>query len=214
MGMEAMKYRPEVDGLRTVAVVPVVWFHLFPLLPGGFLGVDVFFVISGFLITTILLRELSAGTFSLWSFWNRRLRRITPVLFVVTSVTLLASMLVVFPPNLPTVAFDALSAIGSFANYNVWLNYGDYWGSAAETSFFLHAWSLSVEEQFYLIYPSCFGSFIVTHLDSVGARLAHRGQPWRLLLVERIPSVGSVLHVAGPRVGTGCRRIARMVQAA
>lgn len=104
-----IEYRPEIDGLRAVAIVPVILFHLGAgWLPGGFLGVDVFFVISGFLITTILLREMTTGEFSFRRFWSRRVRRIAPALLVVTVATLVATWIFVFPPDRPAIGRQSL----------------------------------------------------------------------------------------------------------
>ena len=152
--MSATEYRPEIDGLRAVAIVPVILFHLgLNWMPGGFLGVDVFFVISGFLITSILLREMATGTFSFQRFWARRVRRILPALLVVTVATLAAAWILVFPPDRPAVGRQALATLLSAANFYFWRHAGDYWGPQAEESPFLHAWSLAVEEQFYILYP-------------------------------------------------------------
>lgn len=152
--MSVIKYRPDIDGLRAVAVIPVVLFHLgFSGISGGFLGVDVFFVISGFLITSIILRELNAGTFTFSGFWIRRIRRIFPVLSVMVIATLVACYWLAFRPNLKAYGLDGLSSILSFANITMWQRAGDYWGAQAENSPFLHAWSLSVEEQFYFLFP-------------------------------------------------------------
>lgn len=151
---EGIRYRPEIDGLRAFAVVAVVLFHMAPrLLPGGFLGVDVFFVISGFLITSILQRELAAGTFRFRDFWARRIRRILPALTLVAACTLAASFVLVFGPEQRAVGKQAVAALLSFANIYFWREAGDYWGAEAEASPFLHTWSLSVEEQFYLVFP-------------------------------------------------------------
>lgn len=153
-GTAGIRYRPEIDGLRAFAVVPVVLFHMAPhLLPGGFLGVDVFFVISGYLITSIIQRELEAGTFRFRDFWGRRVRRILPALTVVSACTLAASFLLVFRPEQRAVGKQAVAALLSFANIHFLREAGDYWGTEAEGAPFLHAWSLSVEEQFYLFFP-------------------------------------------------------------
>ncbi len=147
-------YRPEIDGLRAVAILPVVAFHLWPRsLPSGYLGVDVFFVISGFLITSIMLREFDTQSFSFRAFWTRRIRRIAPaLLFMITIVVALAPFLI-FVPKAYYASLDASSAIFCFANIRMYLKSGNYWGEKAEASPFLHTWSLSVEEQFYLLYP-------------------------------------------------------------
>ena len=149
-----LKYRPEIDGLRAVAVIPVILFHLgFEWISGGYFGVDVFFVISGFLITSIILKELNSNVFSILNFWKRRIRRILPLTLVVIITILLFGFFVAFRPNLITYANDAISATFSYSNISLYRKLGDYWGTAAENSPFLHTWSLAVEEQFYLIYP-------------------------------------------------------------
>ncbi|MBK8181346.1 MAG: acyltransferase [Planctomycetes bacterium] len=152
--MSAVKYRPEIDGLRAFAVLPIVLFHLgLDWIDGGYIGVDVFFVISGYLITTIVLAELDAGEFTLRGFWARRVRRILPALSFVTAATLAFAWAFLFRGDLAPIARQALAALGSFANIHFWLTSGDYWGEDAENSPFLHTWSLSVEEQFYVLFP-------------------------------------------------------------
>jgi peptidoglycan/LPS O-acetylase OafA/YrhL len=150
-------YRPEIDGLRACAVVPVVLFHLGAAwLPGGFLGVDVFFVISGFLITRILLRDLEAGAFSFNEFMMRRILRIMPALLTMIVATLVVSWFFVFRPDQQNIGRQAVAALLSVANVYFWRTAGNYWGPTAEQSPLLHTWSLSVEEQFYLVAPLCF----------------------------------------------------------
>lgn len=152
--MSAINYRPEIDGLRALAVIPVVLFHLNPdWLPGGYAGVDVFFVISGFLITSIILKDHRAGKFSFHGFWARRVRRILPVVLAMVLAVLTAEFIFGYRNELQTLGVHALSTIFSVANISMWRIEGDYWGGNAENSYFLHCWSLSVEEQFYLIYP-------------------------------------------------------------
>jgi peptidoglycan/LPS O-acetylase OafA/YrhL len=152
--MTAIQYRREIDGLRAIAVLPVILFHLnLPWLQGGFLGVDVFFVISGYLITSIIKGDLDRGTFSLREFWARRVRRILPALLVVTAVTLGASYAFGFLPEQQAVGVQALTALFSSANLYFWWTASDYWAGAAEGAPFLHAWSLAVEEQFYMLFP-------------------------------------------------------------
>ncbi len=117
------------------------------------MGVDVFFVISGYLITSIILKDYNAGKFTFTNFWMRRVRRIFPVLSVMVIVTLIASYFLAFKPNLQSFGMVGLSSVYSMANITLWKMTGDYWGPAAEISPFLHTWSLSIEEQFYLFYP-------------------------------------------------------------
>ena len=152
--MAGIGYRPEIDGLRAFAVIPVILFHMgLSWVPGGYIGVDVFFVISGFLITSIIKKELDQGTFSFRDFWARRVRRILPAMIFVTAATLGVTYAFVFRPDQQEIGKQALAALFSVANIFFWQSTGDYWGTAAEESPFLHTWSLSVEEQFYLFFP-------------------------------------------------------------
>lgn len=167
-----IKYRPEIDGLRAVAVIPVILFHLgFEWINGGYYGVDVFFVISGFLITSIILKELNKGVFSMLNFWKRRIRRILPLLLTVIITVLAFSFFMVFRPSLVTYANDALAATFSYANISLFLKFSDYWGSAAESSPFLHTWSLAVEEQFYLFWPFLVIYFFKKKIENFGFKL-------------------------------------------
>jgi peptidoglycan/LPS O-acetylase OafA/YrhL len=151
-----IKYRSEIDGLRAFAVIPVMFFHLgFPWMAGGYIGVDVFFVISGFLITSIIKSEFETNTFSFREFWGRRIRRIMPVLVVVVTSTLATAYGIVFRPEMRGISKQALATLACFANIYFYRTAGDYWGTKAEESPFLHMWSLSVEEQFYFIFPVC-----------------------------------------------------------
>jgi peptidoglycan/LPS O-acetylase OafA/YrhL len=149
----ALGYRADIDGLRAVSITLVVLFH-FGLagLPGGFVGVDVFFVISGYLITGILLREIEAGSFSLLTFYERRVRRILPALIAVILVTLFAGALVLLPGDYKETARSAIYSAFSLANVYFLRNTG-YFDNAADTMPLLHIWSLAVEEQFYIIWP-------------------------------------------------------------
>ncbi|MGA1804336.1 acyltransferase family protein [Rhizobium sp. HT1-10] len=146
-------YRPEVDGLRTVAVLLVVFFHAFPsMLPGGFIGVDIFFVISGFLITGILRRELGSGSFSIVRFYARRLRRIAPALLLVLTAVLLAASYLLESSERHEIYGQAIASALFSANILFWMQSG-YFDPAALTKPLLHIWSLGVEEQYYLIWP-------------------------------------------------------------
>ena len=148
-----MKYRPEIDGLRALAVVPVILFHAgIEPFSGGFVGVDVFFVISGYLITTIIINDLSGDKFSIINFYERRARRILPALFFVVLVCLPFAWFSLIPSDLK--AFGAsLAAVATFSsNILFWLESG-YFDTAAELKPMLHTWSLAVEEQYYILFP-------------------------------------------------------------
>jgi len=150
-----MKHRPEIDGLRALAVLPVILFHAgFQTFSGGFVGVDIFFVISGYLITSIILAEKQAGTFSLWRFYERRARRILPALFVMMLVCIPFAWMWMFPADLKGF-FRSLAAVGSFSSNILFANESGYFDVAAELKPLLHTWSLGVEEQYYLIFPLC-----------------------------------------------------------
>lgn len=151
--MSDLRYRPDIDGLRSIAVVPVVLFHLGAAgVPGGFAGVDVFFVISGFLITSILRREIEEGRFSIWDFYDRRIRRILPALFAVMAVTLVAVAVVFTPEDLNKAGQSAVAATLFASNVLFFLEAG-YFEAAAYSKPLLHTWSLAVEEQFYIAVP-------------------------------------------------------------
>lgn len=148
-----MRYRHEIDGLRALAVVPVVWSHAgFPGLAGGHLGVDIFFVLSGFLITAILAGELAEGRFSIVRFYERRARRILPALFVVVLAALPTAWLLMTPAQL-MIFGQSLVALGLFLPNIFFWRQSDYFAPAMEEAPMLHTWSLGVEEQFYLIFP-------------------------------------------------------------
>lgn len=149
-----VKYRPEIDGLRTIAVLGVIAFHLEPqFLPGGFLGVDVFLVISGYLITSILSRQIREERFSLWSFWKRRIKRLYPALVATTAATLFVGAWVLPQPERGQLPLQAIAALFSFSNILLWRTTGGYWSTASESIPLLHTWSLSLEEQFYICFP-------------------------------------------------------------
>ena len=146
-------YRPDIDGLRALAVLPVLLYHAgIPGFSGGFIGVDIFFVISGFLITGIIAREIDAGEFSIIKFYERRARRILPALLAMIAFVLVMASWLFLPSDLEGVAPSALAAIGFLAN--VWLfTQTGYFQASAETTPLLHTWSLGVEEQFYIGVP-------------------------------------------------------------
>lgn len=152
--MSSIKYRPEIDGLRACAVIPVILFHMgLDWIPGGFVGVDVFFVISGFLIASIVIKELESGIFSFRSFWARRIRRILPVLLVVIASSLGFAWCFAFRGDIAPIGKQSLMALFSVANIYFWQTTGDYWGTTADETLFIHTWTLSVEEQFYIFLP-------------------------------------------------------------
>jgi peptidoglycan/LPS O-acetylase OafA/YrhL len=147
------RYRPDIDGLRAIAVLLVVWFHAFPeAMPGGFVGVDIFFVISGFLITGIIARELDQQRFSLPGFYMRRIRRIFPALIVVLAVTLVLGWLWMLPAAYAQLSADAFASAAFVSNIALLLQSG-YFDIESGKKPLLHLWSLGIEEQFYLFWP-------------------------------------------------------------
>jgi peptidoglycan/LPS O-acetylase OafA/YrhL len=148
-----MTYRPDIDGLRTIAVMIVVFFHAgISAFSGGYVGVDVFFVISGYLITGIIYKEINAGTFSIVNFYERRIRRIFPALIVVVFASSLAAYIFLMPIDLESYAKSAVAAVLSFSNF-FFLSEAGYFNGPSDFKPLLHTWSLSVEEQFYLLLP-------------------------------------------------------------
>lgn len=148
-----VRYRAEIDGLRAIAVLPVILFHAgFSAFPGGFVGVDVFFVISGYLITGILIDEISEGRFSILAFYERRARRILPALFAVLLACLPFAWLWLLDEQLADFA-ASLAAVLVFLSNIYFLSQVSYFAPASELQPLLHTWSLSVEEQYYLIFP-------------------------------------------------------------
>jgi len=175
-----MVYRPEIDGLRAVAVMPVIFFHFgYSTFKGGYYGVDVFFVISGYLITNILVNDIVNGTFSMRRFWIKRVKRLLPLLLSVTAFVLLVAPFLLYKPIMKNVANDIFPALFSYFNFHALWDFGSYWGRESEESLFLHTWSLSVEEQFYLLYPSFlflsnkyFKNFVIPILVITGFSIA------------------------------------------
>ena len=150
---EALAYRPDIDGLRAIAVLAVIIFHArLGLFPGGFVGVDVFFVISGYLIASIILKEEEKDSFSLARFYERRIRRIFPALFVVILFCAGMGALLLTPTDYLAFGRSAFAAMAFWSNF-YFTRQGGYFAPAAETQPLLHTWSLGVEEQFYLLAP-------------------------------------------------------------
>lgn len=148
-----MNYRREIDGLRAVAVLPVLFFHAgFQTFSGGFVGVDIFFVISGYLITSIILAEMQAGTFTLANFYERRARRILPALFVLIALCLPFAWLWLLPQDMKSFS-QSLVAVSTFASNILFWRTSGYFDTTAKLNPLLHTWSLAVEEQYYLLFP-------------------------------------------------------------
>ena len=146
-------YKPYIDGLRALAVLPVIFFHAdFKFFNGGFVGVDIFFVISGYLITNIIIQDLYKKKFSLKKFYLRRARRILPVLYFVTFISLLISMFIMTNEQLNFFSIQVISVILFISNFFFWRNTG-YFDPNSEIQPLLHTWSLGVEEQFYIFFP-------------------------------------------------------------
>lgn len=148
-----ISHRDEIDGLRSIAVISVILYHAgLAAFPGGYLGVDVFFVISGFLITSILLRDLENDNFSIVRFYERRCRRILPALFLVTTLSAIPAVFLLLPSQL-TEYGRSLVATALFVSNFLFANEVDYFTNAADLKPLIHTWSLSVEEQFYIFFP-------------------------------------------------------------
>lgn len=152
-GAYRLAYRPDVDGLRAIAVIAVLGYHLqISWVPGGFVGVDIFFVISGYLIGALILKEARAGSFSLVSFYARRVRRIAPAFGVMVSTVLVVSYFKLLPSEYVRFAWSAFYSALSVSNIYFYYHAG-YFDAPASTQPLLHTWSLGVEEQFYLFFP-------------------------------------------------------------
>ncbi|EIX5057537.1 acyltransferase, partial [Escherichia coli] len=148
----AKKYRGDIDGLRAIAVLGVIFFHIGLSFPGGFVGVDVFFVISGYLITRNITGQLESNAFSFGQFYTRRALRLLPALFFVSALSLIAAMLLFSPQQMIDFGKSLIFAVISLSNFFFWLS-SDYFDASSITKPLLHTWSLSVEEQFYLVWP-------------------------------------------------------------
>lgn len=169
-----IKYRPEIDGLRALAVLSVLGFHAFPtLLPGGFVGVDIFFVISGYLITSILLVENQVGALSWKGFYARRIIRIFPALIVVLVACFLTGWYTMIASEFKQLGKHILAGATFYSNFSLWFESG-YFDKASELKPLLHLWSLGIEEQFYIVWPL---------LIMVLARLHIRSNNWLILFI-------------------------------
>ena len=180
-----LHYRPDIDGLRAIAVLSVLAYHLrINMFRGGFVGVDVFFVISGYLISAIILKDIAAGTFSIVSFYERRVRRIFPALIALFVGTTLLAYFFFLPTELIGFAKSLLAALFSVSNFYFWRHSG-YFSAPVDTKPLIHTWSLAVEEQFYIFLP-------------IFLFLAHRFFPRRLRTSIVVIALGSfVLSAVG-----------------
>lgn len=219
-------YRPDIDGLRAVAVLLVVIYHAgFSELPGGFIGVDVFFVISGYLITKVIAQDLSVHGFSFWEFYRRRIKRLLPAYLALVAATLVAGLVL----SLPTHLDDSAQGIAASSVYvsNVWFwRESGYFAGASDIKPFLHTWSLGVEEQFYLVFPlllwlawgrigrrTAIALFCVVFVASLALselQLAHDSAGSFYLLPSRAWELmmGSGLSLLGARAPAGWRSMA------
>jgi peptidoglycan/LPS O-acetylase OafA/YrhL len=195
----AVKYRSEIDGLRAFAVLAVVFYHAqisffgHQLFAGGFIGVDVFFVISGYLIAGVILREISAGDFSFLRFYERRARRILPALYLVMFCSLPLAYLWLFPKTIKNFANSIVSTVLFYSNYHFFLEDG-YLADSNRFKPFLHTWSLSIEEQFYILFPILliltwkfarrFLTYVLLLLLAVSLAVAHWKGTGGFLLIE------------------------------
>ncbi|MCB1690693.1 MAG: acyltransferase, partial [Halioglobus sp.] len=151
--MNNKNYRQEIDGLRAVSVLVIIFFHLkIAAFQGGFIGVDIFFVVSGYLITQIIVSNLGAGSFTFRDFYLRRTARILPALIAMIVFVLPVAMYLQQPAALIHTAQESLYALASVSNFYFWTE-ANYWAPSADKFVLLHTWSLGVEEQFYLVYP-------------------------------------------------------------
>ena len=151
---ESAGYQPAIDGLRAFAILSVFVFHLNRhWLPGGFVGVDVFFVISGYLISSIILKDCDRGTFSFAKFYQRRIARIFPAFSAVAAATMVAAYFIYSPQDLASAGAGLTAAMLSVANLKYMLQ-GNYFALSPDAQPFLHYWSLSVEEQIYMLFPT------------------------------------------------------------
>jgi len=176
-----LSYRPDIDGLRAIAVLAVMAFHATPgFLPGGFAGVDVFFVISGFLISKIILRALAQRNFSCLDFYARRVLRIFPALILILIAVWVCGWLLLLPDKYQLLGEHTVAGAGFMANFSLYGDFGWYFGLGTDP--LLHLWSLGVEEQFYLLWPL----FLIA-IWKFGQR--------RLFLIVTVATLSFVLNV-------------------
>lgn len=192
-----MKYRTEIDGLRALAVMPVILFHAgFESFSGGFVGVDVFFVISGYLITTIIISEMTEGKFSIINFYERRARRILPALFFVMAICLPFAWFWLTPSALNNFG-QSLVAVSIFSsNILFWFESG-YFDTAAELKPLLHTWSLAVEEQYYILFPIFLMLIWKLGIKSVSVLLSV------VFLISLSVAVWATQYTTNPRIVSG-----------
>jgi peptidoglycan/LPS O-acetylase OafA/YrhL len=200
-----MRYRPEIDVLRAIAVIPVIFFHAgVQLFSGGFVGVDIFFVISGYLITTIILADLEAGQFSLLTFYERRARRILPALYVVMASCLPFAWLWLMPSDAKEFSNSVMAVLVFASNMFFWQS-SNYFDAGSDLKPLLHTWSLGVEEQFYVLFPilSDVGLEIRTKEDCRTSD--NRGAPQLGVsgVCDQRKTRSGVFSVANPRMGIG-----------
>jgi peptidoglycan/LPS O-acetylase OafA/YrhL len=179
-----MRYRKEIDGLRAIAVLPVMVFHAgLGFFSGGFVGVDVFFVISGYLITTIIISDLTKGAFTSRNFYERRARRILPALFFVILVTFPFAWKLI-PPDELRDYYQSVAAVSVFSSNILFWRESGYFDTAAELKPLLHTWSLAVEERYYFFFPLLvsvtwrFGKWLIMPMLAVAAAISLAIAQW------------------------------------
>lgn len=149
----ALPYRQDIDGLRAISIIGVILFHAFPnALTGGFIGVDVFFIISGFLISSIILKQLESNEFSLVDFYCKRIIRIFPALLSVLAAVYAVGWFTLYPAEFAQIGKHIAAGAGFVQNFAL-LSESGYFDTASESKPLMHLWSLAIEEQFYLLYP-------------------------------------------------------------
>lgn len=184
--MQLTENRPDIDGLRAIAVLSVVFFHIgFEPFSGGYVGVDIFFVISGFLITRKITKGILEGTFTIPGFYAGRVRRLFPALFFTLATTLIAGYFIFTPEHFDRLGESVLYAIASVSNFFFWMEAG-YFDAEASIKPLIHTWSLAIEEQFYLVWPLALilllrskrESFVVLFLLVIGISSLYFTQTW------------------------------------